>query len=79
MSSAKLEEAKTLVFGGGGLATFSGSSDSANSTSKLRVLLNVSMELAIEIWEHAEDGRDKFGAPREECDSAPVRNWVWLL
>ena len=61
MSSSKLEGVKKWEgVGEVGLATFS---DWVKSTSKLRVLLIVSMELANEMCEQADEGRDKIGAP----------------
>ena len=76
MSSAK-EVRKGEVGGDVRLATmtFTGSSDSVIWTSKLKVLLIVSMELANEICEQAEEGRGKIEAPGGECDSVLVCNW----
>ena len=76
MSSAK--EVRNGEAGGDvGLATvaFPGSSDSVKWTSKLRVLLIVSMVLVNEICEQAEEGRGKIEATGGECDSAQVWNW----
>ena len=78
MSSANLKEVRKGEVGGDvGLATmtFPSSSDSVNWTSKLEVLLIVSMELANEICEQAEEGRGKIEAPGRECDSVLVWNW----
>ena len=79
----KLEEATKGEVGAGDdvQPAISGSSDASawvKSTSKLRVLLIVSMELVNDMYEHADDGRDKTGSPRGECDFSLVCNRVWL-
>jgi hypothetical protein len=91
MPSAKIEMAKEGSEGAG--AELEASADSERwwgsgpdistptktSTSKLMTLLKVSVELATDMCEHAESGRDRTGMPGEPSTSVLVCSWGTLL